>query len=202
MFKVIIQNKFVRNLVHIVVFLFLLYLFHIDVEIFFGERRETPKGNQPKSVSAKSQYRRSRIAKKMAMPVPIFLEVGVFIFSVVECWVFSYNNPGRWNVFVSGVELLLVPNVPAGVGLQEEHFEPVFDDGSLCGAFFEEKSGLGVVYQVIDQMPRSECLIRYVGAGVGLGVHANWGRVYDDLVFPHELGSQVVVCEHAFPGCA
>ena len=89
----------------------------------------------------------------------------------------------------------LVPYFPRAEGLEQEHFESVLYYGSLVASFFHEKRRVGIVEQIVEQMPWSKAFVWDVRALVCLRIHS-YGRAIDnDLVFVHDFRSQFLVSD-------
>ena len=81
---------------------------------------------------------------------------------------------------IKNLILSFIPYLPGVLGLEVEHFEAAYCDGAL-GSTLAEEEGLGwVVDTVEEEVLLGEEVVWYVGTGVGVGVHAEWGAVdYD-----------------------
>ena len=88
---------------------------------------------------------------------------------------------------------LLLPDLPSGEGLEEQHLESVLYGGAPFLALFHEERLIGIVEQVVEHVVGRQLLVRDVRAGVDVGEHAQRGGVDDHGVLRHDLRGDLLV---------
>ena len=82
---------------------------------------------------------------------------------------------------------LLLPDLPSGEGLEEQHLEPVLYGGAPFLALFHEERLVGVVEQVVEHVVGRQLLVRMFGQALTLGNMPSGVvltiTVYCDMIF-------------------
>ena len=91
------------------------------------------------------------------------------------------------------VVLFLVPELPTGKSLQQEHLQAVLHIGSSRCSFLHEEGLVGIVDEVIEDGVAVHRVIGQHRTGLGLGIHAHRGAVDDHIIFFDDIRGDALI---------
>lgn len=71
-----------------------------------------------------------------------------------------------------GVLPFVIPELPAGKSLEQEHLQSVFHYSAMLFAFLHKQRLIGIVDEIIKKSMVVHGIVGEVGAFVGVGIHA------------------------------